>query len=201
VPEEARAGESPADMVVRLGLAKALAVQPEPPYSLVVGSDTVVTLSDGGQTVILGKPADRTELGTMVRRLGGREHSVYTSVAVRDASYGRTVWGAVRVGVRLRRLDEAELTAYCASGIGDDKAGGYAVQDRTFGLVESVSGCVAAAMGLPLCLLRQALAELGLRVPGDSAIAEGCGALTGLPCCLVGGASGPEIVAYGKEGC
>lgn len=188
-------------MVVRLGLAKALAVCPDRRHSLVVGSDTAVTLCEGDGAAVFGKPADRTELATMVRRLGGREHNVYTSVVVRDALRRRMVWGAVRVSVCLRPLDEESLRAYCASGIGDDKAGGYAVQDHTFGLVKSLSGCAAAAMGLPLCLLRRALADLGVPVPDDAALVEGCSALTGLPCCLAGGALAPEIVVYGKEGC
>ena len=201
IDEAPRPGELPWEMVVRLSQEKALAVQPEPGFDLVVGSDTAVTVSEDGGVVVLGKPVGPTEIAAMMRRLGGREHSVYTGIAVRDMSARRGVWGAVRVGVCLRRLDDAALRAYCASGIGDDKAGAYAVQDRVFSLAESLCGCASAAMGLPLCLLRRAFQDLDVPVPSRTAVAEGCATLTGLECCLGDGTACPEVVVYGNEGC
>ncbi|MHB0877976.1 MAG: Maf family protein [Anaerolineae bacterium] len=201
ISEAALPGERPWDMVVRLSLEKALAAAPEPGFDIVVGSDTVVTLTDGSGTMVLGKPRDRSEIAEMLGRLGGREHSVYTGVAVRDTGRGRSAWGAERVRVHLRRLDDAEMRAYCESGIGDDKAGAYAVQDRDFSLVQTLNGCASAAMGLPLCLLRRALRDLGIPVPPEDAVARECSILTGAACCLGQGPCCPEVVVYGKEGC
>src|SRR5690606_24335882 len=55
VDETPRAGEAPAALVARLGLAKAMAVAGDEPGAWVVGSDQVAEL-DGAP---LGKPGDR----------------------------------------------------------------------------------------------------------------------------------------------
>lgn len=84
-PEVDLPGEEPSEMVKRLSMEKVknVAVRTEEP-SLVVGADTVVVL-DGN---ILGKPKDRQEAEEMLRSLSGREHTVYTGVAVLDMASG-----------------------------------------------------------------------------------------------------------------
>ena len=177
-------GELPSDMVVRLSRAKALAAPFDRQHSLVLGSDTVVSFVDGGEVRVLGKPGDREDLAAMVASLAGRLHTVYTGYALRDADNGGLVSGYEAVEVRLRHLSAREMEAYLASGIGDDKAGGYALQDRQFRLVEQVRGCAAAAVGLPLRAVWQALRAVGVTVPGRESLERACGEVTGMECCL-----------------
>lgn len=197
VEEERCTKETPAEMVVRLSVAKARAATPQPGYEMVLGSDTAVTLGSGGEARVIGKPRDRDELRCMLEELGGREHVVYTGFALIDRRGGRTVTGYQTVRVRLRGLSGGEMAAYLRSGIGEDKAGAYAIQDQQFGLVESVSGCASAAMGLPLCALLRAFASLGLKVPPAGEVAAGCRALTGVECCLSLEKTCPPSVTYG----
>ena len=185
--------ESPAEMVVRLSLAKARAAAVGPAHAIVLGSDTAVTLGNGEGTTVFGKPNDRDDLQRMLVELGGREHIVYTGFAVLDRRDGRTTTGFQTVPVRLRRLGEVELAAYVESGIGDDKAGGYAIQDQVFQLVESLRGCAAAAMGLPLCGLLRGLPRFGFHLPAATDVETGCRALTGMGCCLADGTDCPEL--------
>lgn len=97
----------------------------------------------------------------MLRRLSGREHEVYTGVAV---AYGSTVVSELeRVKVRFRRLDPEECDAYVATGEPLDKAGAYGIQGFGSALVESIEGDYFAVMGLPVVRTLALLRRVGLR--------------------------------------
>ena len=76
--------ESPEDYVRRLALEKAREVAGRTPEALVLAADTVVVID--GDT--LGKPADDTAAGVMLRRLRGRAHHVLTGLAAVDSASG-----------------------------------------------------------------------------------------------------------------
>ena len=122
---------------------------------------------------VYGKPADREDARRMLSELGGRDHWVHTGYAVLDRQRGVIARGYQVTKVWLRRLDPSEEDAYLATGIADDKAGAYAVQDRRFALVQRLEGSAAATMGLPVCPLRQVLLKFGLPV-ADTDSVEGC---------------------------
>lgn len=87
VDESPVEGESPADMVQRLSLAKARAVAMRSGgHALVVGADTIVALE--GQS--LGKPADASEARRMLWLLRDRAHQVYTGMALVESPGSRT---------------------------------------------------------------------------------------------------------------
>ena len=78
VDESRLPAESPVDYVVRLARAKAQRIwsrlKPEE-IKPVLAADTTVALGEE----IFGKPEDRTEGMTMLQRLAGRTHQVYTA--------------------------------------------------------------------------------------------------------------------------
>lgn len=134
------------------------------PAEVALGADTLVVL-DGR---VLGKPADAAQARAMLAALRGRSHTVATGVALRDAS-GQE-WGAVaRTLVHLRAFADAEVERYVERGEPFDKAGGYAIQDRTFHPVERLLGCYLNVVGLPLCAVARGLETLGLPVPSQPA--------------------------------
>lgn len=136
--------EMPADHAERLAREKAVAIAGSEPDALVIGSDTIVII-DGD---VLGKPRDREEAAAMLMRLSGREHEVYTAVAV---VRGERIESALeRVRVRFRRLDRTECEEYVATGEPMDKAGAYGIQGFGSALVESIEGDYFAVMGLPV---------------------------------------------------
>ena len=79
VDESPLAGEAAPELVVRLACAKAEAVQPDFPDALLIAADTTVAC-DGA---ILGKPQDNAEALAMLRTLSGRQHQVFTGLAMR----------------------------------------------------------------------------------------------------------------------
>jgi septum formation protein len=151
VSEVRRPVETPVDYVERLAREKALAV----PGRLVLGADTTVVVRDE----ILEKPVDAGDALRMLRKLQGRTHQVVTSIAlVAD----ETIHQATDVtNVVFRRLDDAFLEAYVATGEPMDKAGAYGIQGYGAALVERIDGDFFSVMGLPIRLVLELLDEAG----------------------------------------
>lgn len=151
--------EGPAAYVERLALAKAaagLATLGSDAQAVVLGADTTVVL-DGR---ILGKPASREACIGMLQSLGGREHEVFTAVAL--ANVERTAVRTVCTWVGFRPVGAAEAAAYWDTGEPADKAGGYAIQGLAAVFVHHLQGSYSAVVGLPLCETAQLLTEFGI---------------------------------------
>ena len=158
INEAVRQGESPAEYVYRLSCTKAEVLwdRLDPAERLpVLGADTTVAIGND----ILGKPANSAELLTMLRRLSGQTHQVYTGVALRTERGTRTRLSVS--DVTFRALNDIEIIAYWESGEPADKAGGYAVQGRAAMFIERIHGSYSGVMGLPLFETAQLLEENG----------------------------------------
>ncbi|MDR1648705.1 MAG: Maf family protein [Synergistaceae bacterium] len=157
IDESALPGETPEALCVRLAEAKAAAVAESRKNALVVGADTIVVV-DGE---VLGKPRDRPESLSMIRRLQGRAHEVLTGLAlIWEETAAR---GLERTTVRFRPLNDAALQAYADTGEGMDKAGAYAVQGKGALLVSAIEGDYFNVVGLPLCRLGLMIEEMAER--------------------------------------
>lgn len=145
----------PADQyVLRLAEAKARAAALQTGEGKwIVAADT--TVADGEN--ILGKPRDEAEAMAMLLGLRGREHQVHTAVAVFDPLTDRMVNELATTNVPMRSYSRDEIQAYIATGDPFDKAGSYAIQHPEFRPVETLNGCYANVVGLPLCHLARAL--------------------------------------------
>jgi septum formation protein len=149
--------EMPADHAERLAREKAFAMSSRNPDALVVGSDTIVVLGSD----VLGKPRDEQEAIEMLVRLAGREHQVFTGVAV--ACGGRVESEMERVSVRFRNLSRRECEEYVATGEPMDKAGAYGIQGFGSALVEAIDGDYFAVMGLPVVCTLNLIRRFGWR--------------------------------------
>ena len=131
-------------------LRKARAVSGE----LVLGVDTTVAL-DGR---LFGKPGSREEAEAVLRTLSGREHEVWSGLALRSAEAERTA--AARTRVRFRALADEDLRWYLDGGEWRERAGGYAIQGRGAALVERIEGDFWNVVGLPVPELVRLAPEL-----------------------------------------
>ena len=155
--ETALADERPEAYVSRLARAKARARCA--PGEAVLAADTVVAI--GGR--LLGKPGDADEARAMLTALAGREHEVFTGVAlVLGGEPLREASTVARTAVLFAPLSPAEIDWYVASGEPMDKAGAYAIQGLGALLVEEIRGNYSNVVGLPLPATRRLFAELGL---------------------------------------
>ncbi|XP_012689509.1 probable bifunctional dTTP/UTP pyrophosphatase/methyltransferase protein isoform X2 [Clupea harengus] len=151
--------KTPQDYAVETARQKALEVATRMPYKhlktpdIVIGADTVVAVD--GQ--ILEKPSDKQDAYRMLSSLSGKEHSVFTGVAIvlcqdqedKEVDY-KVVDFYEETKVKFADLSEDMLWEYINSGEPMDKAGGYGIQALGGMLVEYVHGDFLNVVGFPL---------------------------------------------------
>ncbi|XP_074551656.1 putative bifunctional dTTP/UTP pyrophosphatase/methyltransferase protein isoform X2 [Halichoeres trimaculatus] len=151
--------KAPHEYAVETAKQKALEVARRMPLKhlktpdMVIGADTIVTV-DG---MILEKPVDKHDAYRMLSSLSGKEHSVYTGVAIilcHDKENEEVDYQLMdffeETKVKFADLSESMLWEYINSGEPMDKAGGYGIQALGGMLVESVHGDFLNVVGFPL---------------------------------------------------
>lgn len=161
IDEQARAGEVPREMVLRLARDKARSVAGKVArggHGVVLAADTTVVV-DGRA---LGKPVDAEQATRMLRRLCGRGHDVLTGVYLLRTDDGRETGGVESTRVVFSAYDAATIADYVATGESLDKAGAYGIQGHGATLVEGIEGSWSNVVGLPIERLPGWLAPLDL---------------------------------------
>lgn len=177
VDESLISNETPADYVLRLAETKARALKADENQIILAADTTVVDGSD-----ILGKPQDNEEAVSMLTRLRGHTHQVYTGVALLRASDGLLLKDLCVTDVPMREYSDEEIWDYVATGDPLDKAGAYAIQHPDFHPVDRMVGCYASVMGLPLCYVIRMLREMGVSL--DTNITADCQQVLESPCAV-----------------
>jgi len=136
-----------------LAREKALAVAACHPESWVIGADTIVCI-DGD---ILGKPGSAAQARSMLERLSGKTHQVYTGFAICCHGLGRMICNAEKTDVRFKSLSDAEITWYVNTKEPFDKAGGYAIQGLGTIFIKTIDGSYPNVVGLPVCEVMEIL--------------------------------------------
>jgi septum formation protein len=183
IDETQRPNEPPLVYVARLSQQKAEAVAmmvDNGTQQLILSADTVVIL--GADTLgvdehgdILGKPVDADDARNMLRRLRGRTHQVCTAMTLYmvESQNRPSLEYHTRItctDVTMRAYSDSEIDAYIATGDPFDKAGSYAIQHPVFRPVANIDGCYTNVVGLPLCTLKNMLAEIAW--PEIAAVAD-----------------------------
>jgi septum formation protein len=159
IDETQRPSESAPDYVQRLAWLKARpACKASANDHPVLGADTAVEL----EGALLGNPRDGLEALTMLARLSGREHCVYSGVAL--ATRQRYAQCVSRTHVCFRTTSADERRAYVESLEPLDKAGAYAIQGRAAVFIRALHGSYSGVVGLPLFETAALLKAFGIRV-------------------------------------
>ena len=158
IDETPQRGELPRDYAIRMAREKALAARGQDALHILAG-DTVVACGRR----ILPKAEDEATARKCLALLSGRRHRVLSTVALLapDGTLRERVSETV---VRFKRLSDAEIDAYAASGEWHGKAGGYAIQGAAEGLIISIAGSHSGVMGLPLYETRALLKSAGFPI-------------------------------------
>lgn len=156
IDESARRCELPRAYALRMAIEKAAAVVRAPGEAVLAG-DTVVALGRR----ILPRAADSAEVRACLTLLSGRRHRVFSAVALADGE-GRVRHRISETILIFKRLHAHEITAYAASGEGEGKAGGYAIQGRAAIFVSWLAGSHSGVVGLPLAETAVLLTAAGL---------------------------------------
>lgn len=163
IDETPAEGEKPGEYALRIARAKAEAgwtrlLERGLPKFPVLAADTTVAIEDE----ILGKPEGQAQAEEMLRKLSGKQHQVFTAVAMafegsRDSQLSRTL-------VSFGELNDALIRNYAQSGEPFDKAGGYGIQGKAACFIEQIQGSYTGVMGLPLFETSQLLKKFGWTV-------------------------------------
>jgi septum formation protein len=159
----------PAALVVELAASKGLDVAAQLKHRGELNDKTVIIACDtvaecGGE--VLGKPRDEDHALLMLQQLRGNVHRVYSGLCVwRPLAHGKQGRPDVRLATSELRMDaisDAKLDEYLASGLWSGKAGAFGYQDRA-GWLHLTSGSESNVVGLPMELLEEMLAAIGVR--------------------------------------
>jgi septum formation protein len=169
VDEDGLSAATPGGLALLLAEAKAAAVAARPDGlgedaggegALVVGCDSVLDLD--GQA--LGKPRDAAEATARWRSMRGRSGVLRTGHCVIDTASGKRASRTASTTVRFGTPDDAEIEAYVASGEPLGVAGAFTLDGRSAPFIDSIEGDHGNVIGLSLPLLRELLAEVGVRI-------------------------------------
>ena len=126
---------------------------------LVIGADTLVFL-DREQ---MGKPLDASDAFSMLFRLQGCCHQVYTGVtliAVKDGEERKRKSFYERTQVEFYPMSREEIEEYIATGEPFGKAGSYGIQGIGSKYVKRIEGDYNNVVGLPVARLYQELKNI-----------------------------------------
>ena len=161
VDETPRPQERPADLALRLALAKAQAVAARHPSAVVIGSDQVADLH--GEP--LGKPGDHARAVVQLQRMRGQTVVFQTAVAVVCQATGFSQVALAPVRVVFRDLSDEAIEQYLRAETPYDCAGSAKSEGLGIALLERIDNDDPTALvGLPLIrtceLLRAAGCDL-----------------------------------------
>ena len=148
------------EYVMELARQKAESVAADNPDACVIGADTVVDL-DG---TILGKPHTPENAKAYLSAMQGREHLVYTGVAV--TVHGKTIVDVEKTSVTFAPMSGEEIDWYVATRDPLEKAGAYGIQGPAGLFVSAIRGDYFNVVGLPIHLLYRMLQKSDVLGPG-----------------------------------
>lgn len=151
----------PAELARALALAKAQAAAGAGAREVVLGGDQVLALGEER----LDKPGTMEAARAQLRKLSGRTHVLWTSIALWLPWEERALEATVPFRMTMRTLDDEAIEAVLQRDRPLDCAGSYRLEATGIALFEAVEGEDATAVtGLPLMVLSRMLREAGIEV-------------------------------------
>lgn len=142
----------PSDMPVS-DIAEYIACKKAAPYmTSIKGTDNIVLTADTIVVVdgeVLGKPHDENDAISMLKKLSGKTHQVYTGVCLTAEKKQRHF--SVCTDVTFKNLSQEEIMHYVSTYKPLDKAGAYGIQEWIGYIgITGLNGSYYNVMGLPV---------------------------------------------------
>jgi septum formation protein len=156
INEDITISMAPKDLAMYLSQEKIKAASIKIDEGIILSADTIV-VSD---SYVLGKPVSPDDAFKMLKKLSGKEHTVYTGFTLYDKPSGKSITDYESTSVKFIDLDDEIINQYIQSGSPLDKAGAYGIQD-SYGsvFVEKINGCYYNVMGFPVSKFYQRAKE------------------------------------------
>ena len=127
--------------------------------SIIISCDTVVCKDNE----LIGKPKDKLDATSMLKKLSGTSHIVYSCLTVLKVKNQKIIEEYKEVGeglVYVDSLSDEEIEDWINKGNPYNKAGGYAIQEEFGKYVTKIEGDFYSIVGLPLNKLYQILKNI-----------------------------------------
>jgi septum formation protein len=161
VDETPQPGETPAQLVERLAIAKARAIAEQLDAGLVIGSDQVAVIDDQ----VLGKPGTHTKAVAQLQQASGKRVTFLTGLALINAATGQVQSEVVPFGVVFRQLTDSQIENYLHKERPYNCAGSFKSEGLGIALFEKLEGDDPNTLiGLPLIRLIRMLEQENVEV-------------------------------------
>ena len=167
VDETAYDALEPEFRVGALAEAKALAVRDKllreslPRPRLMLAADTLVVLGEGTSLEVIGKPENLDEARSMLTRLQGRTHRVYSGLCLYDLRSEKRETVVATTKVRFAPMKDKEIEEYLGWNEWQGAAGAYQIQGRASWYIKDIAGSWSCVVGLPIRELYGILSNAG----------------------------------------
>jgi len=166
IDENAHDGAPPTCRVLEIAKdkARAASIRTEAsPFRLILAADTLVCIPAGmnEEERVLGKPENREEAKKMICLLSGRQHFVYTGLALLDKTKGILRVARSDSRVLFSEISEKECEEYLNTDEWKGAAGSYKIQGFAACYIQEIIGSWSGIVGLPIRELYGILKQSG----------------------------------------
>lgn len=162
IDETPLSGETPQQMVERLSLLKARAIQKQHPDKIIIASDQCATFNDQP----IGKPHTHENAVKQLKNFSGQSIIFYTGLAVIDPSNETCHQTIDKTVVHFRNLSNETIENYLLAETPYQCAGSFKSEGLGITLFESIqSKDPNALIGLPLIELTSIFKTMGITLP------------------------------------
>ncbi len=159
IDESASKQETPQQLVQRLAVNKAKAVESTYPHALIIGSDQVAVL----EGEIVGKPTDHHGAVRQLSDASGKQVNLYTGLCLYNARSGTVQHAVETYSVQFRKLTLDQIERYLERDKPYDCAGSLKSESLGIALLQSLEGNDPNTLiGLPLIRLTDMLLKEGV---------------------------------------
>ena len=163
IDETPQEGEDARSLAHRLSLEKARVVARQVKQGIIIGADQVAVVGNDDKSRLLGKPGSIDNAVSQLMSCQGKTVRFYSAISVIDAEKNVTHTQSELTSVHFRDLNETQLRAYVKRDMPLDCAGAFKAEKLGVLLFKSIdSRDPNALIGLPIMLLRELLAQLGI---------------------------------------
>ena len=137
-------------------LSKAMSISKTLRNDFIFGADTVISINN--ETI--EKPIDDDDAMKILLKLRNSFHEVITNISV--VKNEKLIFSEKKISlVKTTNISTDKIKEYIDTGYYKDKAGGYGIQNKKFDFIKYFYGCYENILGLPTCLIKKFLIELG----------------------------------------
>ena len=138
--------QKPEDYCKTLAYEKANNISSNHVNSLVIGADTIVY----HKNKIIGKPKNKKEALSHLKRLSNSTHYVYTAVSAICKTKGINENIIDKTTVTFNKLRQEDIEFYINNYNPEMRAGSYGIQDWSSIFIKKINGCYYNVVGFPL---------------------------------------------------